>query len=113
MSQYKWKLVYRDSNLSHSREFYKNATSKAYLTLKALLKDNDITKDEIVRDIDRVKTVTFWRHPPTHDKTVINNRGIGGKWECRYYRLTPKRAVYLHPTKFTCYLSDLEIWKDY
>ena len=106
MTQYKWKLVYRDSNLSHSREFYKNATSKAYLTLKALLKDNDITKDEIVRDVDYVKS-------SNHDTDVINNAGIGGKWECRYYRLTPKRAVYLHPTKFTCYLHDLEIWKDY
>jgi len=98
MSQYKWRLVYRKST--------KNAKGKAYLTLKALLKDNDITKDEIVRDVDYVKS-------SNHDTDVINNTGIGGKWECRYYRLTPKRAVYLQPTKFTCYLHDLEIWKDY
>ena len=101
MTQYKWKLVYRWNK--------KNAKGKAYLTLKALLKDNGITKDEIERDIDRVKS---------HHGVVNNNTGIGGKWECRYYRLTPKRAVYLsnsfsERSKFTCYLHDLEIWKDY
>jgi len=93
MTQYKWKLVNPNTR---KRVLGKVKDSdlmmfKAYRTLGVLLFHNDLSKDDIERDVDYVKS-------SNHDTEVINNTGIGGKWECRYYRIRR---------------SPLQIWKSY
>ena len=68
--KHKWRLV---NSLTE-----KSVDNRKYISLKALLERNFLTKADIERDVDRVKS---------HKGIVINNTGIGGKWECRYYKL--------------------------
>ena len=117
MTQYKWKLVKihkkgqfpskdlenigvsgddRSNNRLDPDDsiIMTNIGGRAYRTLRALLKYNCLSKDDVERDIDYVKS---------HHGIVVNNTGIGGKWECRYYTIKPRS-----------FLSEsLEIWKSY
>ena len=91
MTTYKWKLV---NPVTRKRVSGKAKDSdlimfRAYRTLGALLFHNDLSKDDIIRDIERVKS---------HHGIVINNTGIQGKWDCRYYRIKK---------------SYIQIWKSY
>ena len=102
MTQFKWKLV--KLTRRNTRHFVGkagipiSADNRAYRTLGALLKQYDLSKDDIIRDIERVKS---------HHGIVINNTGIQGKWECRYYKI--KRNLFTNSQG----LFNQQIWKSY